>query len=553
MITKNLTLAAALGLCAMLAPAGADACTNLIAGKKATKDGSTMVTYAADSHTLYGALYHQPAADHKPGTMRKVINWDTGKYMGEIPEVAHTYNVVGNMNEHQLVIAESTWGGLPELVDTTGRSIIDYGSLIYITLQRARTAREAIDVMADLVDKYGYASSGESFSIADPNEVWVMEMIGKGAEKGAVWIAVRIPDEAISGHANEPRIRQVNLKDKNNVKYSKDLIPFAKRRGYFKGKDADFSFADAFEHHTVSTRRGCDARVWSFFRRFNPDTEKYYAWCSGESNEPMPLYVIPDRKVSLQDMQARMRDHFEDTPFNMVSDPGMGPDSVPYRWRPMEYKVDGKTYCMERAIATQQTGWHFVSQSRADKPDPVGGILWFGTDDTNTSVYMPFYCSMTEIPEQVSEKNGDLLTFSPTSNFWMTNWVANQAYNRYDLMIPEIRKVQRGLEDGFIAERPAKDAELTALYEAGDMAGLQKAVNTDGAAVAKKATDSYSDLAKYLLVRYLDGNRKKLNPDGTFKRSETGMPVSPDFPGYNKAYYENIVRQTGNHFLVPEE
>ena len=551
MITKNLTLAAALGLCAMLAPAGADACTNLIAGKKATKDGSTMVTYAADSHTLYGALYHQPAADHKPGTMRKVINWDTGKYMGEIPEVAHTYNVVGNMNEHQLVIAESTWGGLPELVDTTGRSIIDYGSLIYITLQRARTAREAIDVMADLVDKYGYASSGESFSIADPNEVWVMEMIGKGAEKGAVWIAVRIPDEAISGHANEPRIRQVNLKDKNNVKYSKDLIPFAKRRGYFKGKDADFSFADAFEHHTVSTRRGCDARVWSFFRRFNPDTEKYYAWCSGESNEPMPLYVIPDRKVSLQDMQARMRDHFEDTPFNRVSDPGMGPDSVPYRWRPMEYKVDGKTYCMERAIATQQTGWHFVSQSRADKPDPVGGILWFGTDDT--SVYMPFYCSMTEIPEQVSEKNGDLLTFSPTSNFWMTNWVANQAYNRYDLMIPEIRKVQEGLEDGFIAERPAKDAELTALYEAGDMAGLQKAVNADGAAVAKKATDSYSDLAKYLLVRYLDGNRKKLNPDGTFKRSETGMPVSPDFPGYNKAYYENIVRQTGNHFLVPEE
>ncbi len=553
MITKNLTLAAALGLCAMLAPAGADACTNLIAGKKATKDGSTMVTYAADSHTLYGALYHQAATDHKPGTMRKVINWDTGKYMGEIPEVAHTYNVVGNMNEHQLVIAESTWGGLPELVDTTGRSIIDYGSLIYITLQRARTAREAIDVMADLVDKYGYASSGESFSIADPNEVWVMEMIGKGAEKGAVWIAVRIPDEAISGHANEPRIRQVNLKDKNNVKYSKDLIPFAKRRGYFKGKDADFSFADAFEHHTVSTRRGCDARVWSFFRRFNPDTEKYYAWCSGESNEPMPLYVIPDRKVSLQDMQARMRDHFEDTPFNMVSDPGMGPDSVPYRWRPMEYKVDGKTYCMERAIATQQTGWHFVSQSRADKPDPVGGILWFGTDDTNTSVYMPFYCSMTEIPEQVSEKNGDLLTFSPTSNFWMTNWVANQAYNRYDLMIPEIRKVQEGLEDGFIAERPAKDAELTALYEAGDMAGLQKAVNADGAAVAKKATDSYSDLAKYLLVRYLDGNRKKLNPDGTFKRSETGMPVSPDFPGYNKAYYENIVRQTGNHFLVPEE
>lgn len=550
---KKFTLAAALGLCAMLAPTEANACTNLIAGKKATTDGSTMVTYAADSHTLYGALYHQPAADHKPGTMRKVVEWDTGKYMGEIPEVAHTYNVVGNMNEHQLVIAESTWGGLPELVDTTGQSIIDYGSLIYITLQRAKTAREAIDIMTDLVSKYGYASSGESFSIADPNEVWVMEMIGKGAEKGAVWIAVRIPDEAISGHANEPRIRQVNLKDKNNVRYAKDLISFARKRGYFNGKDADFSFADAFEHHTVSTRRGCDARVWSFFRRFNNDMEKYYAWCSGQNNEPMPLYIIPDRKVSLQDMQARMRDHFEQTPFNMVSDLGMGPDSVPYRWRPMEYKVDGKSYCMERAIATQQTGWHFVSQSRADKPNPIGGILWFGTDDTNTSVYMPFYCSLTEVPEQVSVDNGDLLTFSPTSNFWMTNWVANQAYNRYALMIPDIRRVQGGLEEGFIASRQGKDAELMALYEAGDMDGLRKAVNADAANVAKTATDTYSDLAKYLLVRFLDGNRKKVNPDHSFKRTATGMPASPDFPGYNKAYYENIVRQTGDHFLLPKE
>lgn len=545
-------LLVAIGLSALLAPMSADACTNLIAGKKATVDGSTMVTYAADSHTLFGALYHQAAADHKPGTMRKVIEWDTGKYLGEIPEVPHTYNVVGNMNEHQLVIAESTWGGLPELVDTTGKSIIDYGSLIYITLQRAKTAREAIDIMADLVNKYGYASSGESFSIADPNEVWVMEMIGKGAEKGAVWVAVRIPDEAISGHANEPRIRKVNFKDKENVKYAKDLIPFAKRRGYFKGKDADFSFADAFEHHTMSTRRGCDARVWSFFRRFNKDAEKYYDWCAGKSNEPMPLYIIPDRKVSLQDMQARMRDHFEDTPFNMTSDPGMGPDSVPYRWRPMDYTVNGKNYCMERAIATQQTGWHFVSQSRANVPDPVGGILWFGTDDTNTSVYMPFYCSLTEIPEEVRVGNGDLLTFSPTSNFWMTNWVANQAYNRYDLMIPDIRRVQGALEEGFIAERAGKEAELIALYEAGNTDALQKAVNADAAKVAKKATDSYRDLGQYLLVRFLDGNRKKVNADHSFKRSATGMPVSPDFPGYNKAYYENIVNKTGDHFLVPE-
>ncbi len=536
-----------------LSASNGEACTNLIAGKKATADGSVMVTYAADSHTLYGALYHQPAAKHAPGTMRKVIEWDTGKLLGEIPEVAETYNVVGNMNEHQLVIAESTWGGLPELEDTTGQSIIDYGSLIYITLQRAKTAREAIDIMADLVEKYGYASSGESFSIADPNEVWVMEMIGKGAEKGAVWIAVRIPDDAISGHANEPRIRKVNLKDKKNVKYAKDLIPFARRRGYFKGKDENFSFADAFEHHSASTRRGCDARVWSFFRRFNPDMEKYYAWCIGESDEPMPLYIIPDRKVSLQDMQERMRDHFEETPLNMTSDIGAGPNKVPYRWRPMEYEVDGNKYCMERAIATQQTGWHFVSQSRADLPNPVGGLLWFGTDDTNTSVYMPFYCSMTVVPREVSVENGDLLTFSPDANFWMTNWVANQAYNRYDLMIPEIRKVQSGLENKFIADIPAIDARLKALYEAGDMSGFTAAVNAEGASVAKEATDAYRDLAQYLLVRYLDGNRKQVDENGKFKYNPYGLPAKPDFPGYNEEYYRNIVKQKGEHFILPKE
>jgi len=546
MIKAGLTLALTIGI-----PTAALCCTNLIAGKKATKDGSVMVTYAADSHVLYGALYHQPAAKHAPGDMRKVICWDTNEVLGEIPEVAETYNVVGNMNEHQLVIAESTWGGREELVDTTGKSIIDYGSLIYITLQRARTAREAIKTMADLVEKYGYASSGESFSIADKDEVWVMEMIGKGSEKGAVWIAVRIPDDAISGHANEPRIRKVNLKDKQNVMHSKDVVSFARKRGYFSGKDEDFSFADAYCEHTPDTRRGCDARVWSYFRRFNPETEKYYAWCVGESDEAMPLYVVPERKVSLEDMQERMRDHFEDTPLNMISDIGAGPNKVPYRWRPMEYEVEGRKYCMERAIATQQTGWHFVSQSRADKPDAVGGVLWFGTDDTNTSVYMPFYCSMTEVPREVSEDNGDLLTYSDDSNFWMTNWVANQAYNRYDLMIPEIRKVQSGLEKGFISSRPAFEEELTVLYNDGKMEEFAARVNADGAKVAKEATDAYRDLGRYLLVRFIDGNVKKVNEDGSFKRTKDGIPVSPDFPGYNKEYYENIVRSTGDHFLIP--
>jgi len=526
----------------------AEACTNLIAAKGATTDGSVMVTYAADSHTLYGMLTHTPATRHPKGSMRKIVDWDTGKPLGEIPQAPETYNVVGNMNEHQLAIGESTWGGHKELVDTTGKSVIDYGSLIQLALERCKTAREAVDVMGDLVNRYGYASSGESFSIADKNEVWVMEMIGKGAEKGAVWIAVRIPDNAISGHANEPRIRKVNMKDKENVKHSKDVISFARKRGYFNGKDEDFSFADVYGSHSADTRRGCDARVWSYFRRFAPETDKYYAWCAGTSDEPMPLYVVPEKKVSLKDMEWSMRDHFEGTPFEMTSDIGAGPNHVPYRWRPMDFTVDGKTYCMERAIATQQTGWSFVSQSRSWLPDPVGGIIWFGTDDTNTSVYMPFYCGMTKIPDELEQ--GDVITFSMDSNFWMTNWVANQAYNRYDLMIPDIRKVQNRLEAKFRDSRNKRDNELAAMVNAGNMDGYREAVNTEGAEIAKEATDDYRDLAVYLLVKYMDGNMKKTDENGNFIKSEYGLPAYPTFPGYDKKYYENIVKETGEHFLI---
>lgn len=531
-----------------LMPAEAEACTNLIAGPKATTDGSVLVTYAADSHNLYGMLTHTPAADHAPGSIRKVVEWDTGKPLGSIPQIPHTYNVVGNMNEHQVAIGESTWGGHDELVDTTGNAVIDYGSLIQIALERSKTAREAIDVMTDLVDKYGYASSGESFSIADKNEVWVLEMIGKGAEKGAVWIAVRIPDDAISGHANEPRIRQVDMKDKKNVLFSKDVISFARKRGYFNGKDSEFSFADAYSTHDKGTRRGCDGRVWSYFRRFKPETDKYFTWCNGESDEPMPLYIVPDRKVSLKEMQESMRDHFEGTPFEMTSDVGAGPNHVPYRWRPMEYEVDGKTYTNERAIATQQTGWSFVSQSRADLPDPVGGVLWFGTDDTNTTVYMPFYCSMTEIPAQLAE--GDVNTFSFDSNFWMTNWVANQAYNRYDLMIPDIRKVQGALEEKYQSTRAEREKELVAILESGDDKAFRQSVNREGKDIAKEATDAYRDLGIYLFVKFMDGNMKKTDADGNFIKSEYGLPVYPSFPGYDKKYYENIVKETGDHFRV---
>ena len=529
----------------------ADACTNLIAGKKATTDGSVMITYAADSHGLYGDLSHTPAAKHAPGEMRKVVEWDTNKPLGEIPQPAETYNVVGNMNEFQVAIGETTWGGHKELVDTTGNSVIDYGSLIQIALERSKSAREAIQVMTDLVNEYGYASSGESFSIADKDEVWVLEMIGKGAEKGAVWIAVRIPDNAISGHANEPRIRQVDWTDKENVLYSPDVISFARKKGYFDGKDEDFSFADAYSTHDAGTRRGCDARVWTYFRRFQPETDKYFAWCNYENNDPMPLYVIPERKVSLQEMQQSMRDHYEGTPFEMTSDIGAGPNHVPYRWRPMDFEVDGKEYCNERAIATQQTGWSFVSQSRDWLPDPVGGVLWFGTDDTNTSVYMPIYCALTEVPEQLEK--GDINTFSMDSNFWMNNWVANQAYNRYDLMIPDIRKVQENLENGFQASRPQKEEELVALYNNGKLDILEKAINKDAAKNAEKATDDYRDLAVYLLVKYMDGNMKKTNEDGSFKLNQYGIPANPSFPGYDQKYYDNIVKETGDHFLLKKE
>lgn len=549
-ITNSLTAKAlaAVALFAAAVTADSSACTNLIAGKGATTDGSVMMSYSADSHNLFGFLHHSPAARHPKGAMRKITDWDTGKPLGEIPQVAETYNVVGNMNEHQLAIGESTWGGREELADTTGQSVMDYGSLIYVALERAKNAREAIDVMTDLVEKYGYASEGESFTIADKNEVWVMEMIGKGAEKGAVWIAVRIPDNAISGHANEPRIRKVDLKDKENVRYSKDMIKFARKRGYFTGKDQDFSFADAFAEHDPSTRRGCDARVWSYFRRFNDGADQYFAWVNADSNEPMPLYIIPDRKVSPEGMQDAMRDQFQGTPYDMTQDVGAGPYHVPYRWRPMEYEVDGKKYLMERAIATQQTGWSFVSQSRDWLPDPVGGVFWFGTDDTNTSVYMPLYCGMTEVPAELAQ--GDVNTFDINSNFWVNNIVANEAYHRYDMMIPDIRKVQNKLEKGFFEQVKANDPKLKAMVEAGDMDAYRNAVNALGAQDAKEATDRYRDLAVYLFVKFMDGNRKKTDADGNFIKSQYGVPVYPEFPGYDKKYYENIVKESGDRFLI---
>lgn len=523
---------------------GADACTSLIAAKGATADGSVMVTYAADSHNLYGELYRQPAADHAPGTMRPVIEWDTNKRLGEIPEVAHTYSTVGNMNEHGLVIAESTWGGREELA---GTGLIDYGSLIYITLQRAKTAREAIKVMTGLVKDYGYASSGESFSIADPDEVWVMELIGKGkADKGAVWVARRVPDGYISGHANHPRIHKFPLKDKTGETiYSPDVIKFARQQGYFAGKDEDFDFSRTYAVTDFGALRGCDARVWSYFNRFHKGMDAYLPWIDRAEGEPMPLWVKPDSLLTATDMKWMMRDHFENTPYDMTTDVGAGPFKVPYRWRPMEFEVDSVKYVHERAIATQQTGWSFVAQLRSDLPEYLRGLLWFGTDDANTCVYLPVFCSVTRVPLQLG--HGDTNTFDRNSNFWMNSLVANQAYNRYSQMIPDIRKVQKSLEDSIlvdvnkaIVELPEFDDE-TARLLTDDLLEIW----------AQKATDRYRELATFLFVKFMDGNIKKQAPDGSFLRTEEGIPAYPDFGGYDDPrYFENIARTTGDRLKV---
>lgn len=524
----------------------ADACTSLIAGRGATADGSTMITYAADSHTLYGDLDSQPAADHAPGAMRKVYEWDTGKYLGEIPQVSHTYATIGNMNEHGLAISESTWAGREELVDTTG--IIDYGSLIYITLQRARTAREAIDVMADLVKRYGYASGGESFSIADPDEAWIMEMIGKGPEeKGAVWVARRVPDDCISGHANHSRIHTFPLKDKKNTLYSPDVISFARKKGYFDGKDEDFSFSRAYAIYDAGAMRGCDARVWAFYNKFAKGMDKYIPWIMEAKGEVMPLWVKPDRKLTADDMKWMMRDHFEGTHLDMQNDVGAGPYKVPYRWRPLTYKVDGKEYTHERAIATQQTGFSFVAQLNRNAPETMKGIMWFGVDDANTCVYVPIYNCVTRVPHEFARGNGDLYNLSWDAAFWVNNYVANQAYNRYSQMIDDIRRVQVAEEDTIAHEVDLLLAEVPSW----DTKTATEFLNDHSALVARRYVKRYKDLGDYLLVKYLDGNVKK-EKDGEFERTSDGMPVYPNFPGYDEKYYRNIVNETGEHFFLPE-
>ncbi|MDD6786569.1 MAG: C69 family dipeptidase [Bacteroidales bacterium] len=556
---KKLLSAALAATLISFSSADALACTNMLVGKKASVNGATMISYNADSHTLYGELYFTPAADHAPGAMRKVIEWDTNKPLGEIPQPAHTYRVVGNVNEWQVTIAESTWGGRHRLSDKNG--IIDYGSLIYIALERSKTAREAIDVMTSLVSEYGYYSSGETFSIGDPNEIWVMDLVGKGTgNTGAVWVAQRIPDDCISAHANQARIHKFpQAKKKLNKKmnryevgdscmFSADLIPFGRTLGY-EGSDADFDFAATFGDLDYSAFRGCDGRVWAFFNRYASGMERYFDFVDMvEGAEVLPLYVKPDRLLSHRDIQDALGDHFEGTPWDMTKDVGGGPFHCPYRWRPMHFEVDGVTYTHERAIGTQQTGFSFVAEMRGWLPREVGAKTWFAADDAATAIFMPIYNNILEAPLCLRVGNGDMLTFSWTSAFWMTNWVANQCYSRYEDMKVDVDRVRNKIMDRWDAETDSIDAQAVALLK-NSTSDVTAFLNEYTARESNGATEAYKDLGIYLLVKYLDGNIKQ-EKDGEFARTPYGMADRPQQPKYSEEFYRAIVNQIGDKIKV---
>ncbi len=546
---------------AVCAYGAASACTNFIVTRGASTDGSVMVTYAADSHALYGALYHTPGGKHKSGAMLPVYEWDTGRYLTDIPQVKETWSTIGNMNEHSLIIGETTYGGRPELEDSTGR--MDYGSLIYITLQRARTAREAIGVIAELADTYGYASSGESFSIADPNEAWIMELIGKGCKldkkgrntrKGIVWVARRIPDGYVSAHANQARITTFPKDDPENCVYSPDVISFAREMGYYDGPDADFSFCDAYAPLDFGAMRACEARVWAFFRTVADDMDRYTDYAMGHNKDNrMPLWVKPRAKVSPKTVFDCMRDHYEGTPMDMTADIGAGGHNCPYRWRPMEFEVDGVKYVNERATATQQTGFWFVAQARPGVTDDMG-ILWFGVDDAATSCLTPIFCSAQEVPECFREGNGSMLEYSPTSAFWLFNRTTNFAYMRYDMISADIRKVADKWENDMLRNVQALNAKVGKMSP-----GARRGYLTElSVSTAQQLFDRWQKLNGYLLVKYMDGNVKSehgdvlsfLDGDGGpahFVDNGNGkqIPGKIQFPGYNEKWKRAVAADNG--------
>jgi dipeptidase len=541
-----------------------NACTNFLITKGASKDGSVMITYSADSHVLYGELYYWPAKNWPAGTMVDIYEWDTGKYLGKIPQKAHTYSVVGNMNQHQVSIGETTFGGRPELADSTG--IVDYGTLIYFTLQRAKNAREAISNFSQLVSDYGYASEGESFSIADANEAWILELVGKGpGKKGAVWVARRIPDGYISGHANHPRITTFPLSDGvksitskeldkiNNPEvetvYAYDVIDVARSYGWFDGQDKDFSFSDTYAPLDFSAARFCEARVWSGFNMVNSQMGIYLDYAMGENlKNRMPLWIKPDNKIGVKEVIGMMRNYYQGTPMDMTKDLGAGPYGNTVRWRPMEWKVDGATYIFERAISTQQTGFSFVAQSRSWLPDPVGGINWFGVDDTFYTVYSPMYCGITSVPETFAVGNGDMMTFSDNAAFWVFNQVSNYAYTRTSLLIGDLQTKQKELEDRYMSETINIDKTAADLYKKNPSDAV-KYLTAYSVKAGNNTVMQWKGLYKFLFTKYLDGNVKVKQeiPKG-YNR------VNPKLsqPGYSEEWYREIVKSTGDKFKEPE-
>lgn len=522
----------------------AAACTNFIVTKGASTDGSIMVSYAADSHQLYGCLYKYTPSKHR-SAMMPVYEWDTGKYLGEIPQAETTYATIGNMNEHSLIIAETTYGGREELGDPNG--IMDYGSLIYIALQRARTAREAINVISDLAAEYGYASSGESFSIADQNEAWIMELIGKGKYgKGIVWVARRIPDGYVSAHANQARITTFPKNDPENCLYSPDVITFARERGYFEGSDDEFSFCDAYAPLNFGAMRGCESRVWAFFRTVADDMDKYVDFAMGYNpDNRMPLWVKPRTKVSPKTVFDCMRDHYEGTPMDMTTDIGAGGNHCPYRWRPMYFEVDGVEYCNERATATQQTGFWFVAQARPHLPADMG-ILWFGVDDAATSCLTPIYCSATEVPECLREGNGTMLKYSDTSAFWLFNRVTNFAYLNYDRVAPAIRKVVDEWENGKLEEVKQIDAVYASSPKKRTKKLTEYSVNT-----AQSLFDKWVELDRYLLVKFMDGNIKSEDENGFIDNGNgRDIPDKIEQPGYSEKWKRAVAADNGKVLRV---
>lgn len=536
-----------------LTASAAMACTNFIVGKKASADGSVICSYNADDYGMFVNLAHYPAGVHAKGTMRDIIDWDTKAYHGQIPEAPVTYNVIGNINEFQVTVGETTYGGREEMVDSTG--IIDYGSLIYIALQRSRNAREAIKVMTSLAEKYGYNSEGETFTICDPNEAWIMEMMGCGAgSKGVVWVAQRIPDNAICAHANQSRIGKFNMSDHKNVMYSKNVIAFARKKGWFVGKDADFSWKMAYAKPDFSGRRFCDARVWAFFNHFTDGFSRYLPWAEGkdENAEDMPLWVIPNKKLSVKDVQMAMRDHYEGTPLATDTlDFGGGIWEMPYRPTPLMFKVNGKSYFNERPTSTQQTGFTYVSQMRSWLPREIGGVLWFGNDDGNMIAYTPIYCGNTVQPECYNTPGADAVTFSTKNAFWVCNWVSNMVYPRYSLMFPELKSVRDSLESSYFANQPNVETKARELY-ASDKTAALKYLNEYSNDKAQEMLARWNQLAYYLIVKYNDMCVKPTK-NGEFIRTKTGIGATVQRPGYPASFARKLVQATGNKFEVPEK